>query len=231
MKCEENLHKGHRERMRAFYHRYGLPAEPHKQVEMLLYGAHPRADTNEIAHGLINRFGSLKGVLDAGRRELEEVEGVGENIATYLRIAGDIARMYNMVHTRKDCVKLDSEERRDAFIKRNLDGEACECILLAYLDSKKRLIEQSLHKDSSNSTARIEASVRLTVKTALQNNSSGVLAGHNHPNGSPMPSQQDVMEAKRLKAALLSVNIELADFVILGEDGEIYSMARGGLLY
>jgi DNA repair protein RadC len=227
---EDNLHKGHRERMRAAYRRQGLPAEPHRQLEMLLYYARPQVDTNETAHRLLKRFGSLKGVLEAGVHELEETEGVGIGVATFLQFMGDIARETNAGSRAKPGMTLDTEERMGAFVKKRLCGQKCECVLIAYLDPKGRLIQESLTKDAALSSARVENSLRVTVKTALQSRAAGVLVGHNHPDGSPMPSQKDVAEAKRLKEALRYIGVGLADFIIIGEDGETYSLARGGLL-
>ena len=54
-------------------------------LEMLLFYAIPRRDTNVLAHALLDRFNSLRGVLDADPSELERVEGIGENAAIFLK--------------------------------------------------------------------------------------------------------------------------------------------------
>ena len=66
-KAEENLHAGHRNRQRKLFLKTGFgPATPsHQMLEMLLYFAIPRKDTNLIAHRLIKRFQTIAGVLDA----------------------------------------------------------------------------------------------------------------------------------------------------------------------
>ena len=76
------LHDGHRQRSKRRYLALGAEGmEDHQLLELLLFYAIPRQDTNETAHRLIQRFGSLQGVLHAAPEELTSVEGVGENAA------------------------------------------------------------------------------------------------------------------------------------------------------
>ena len=69
---DENIHAGHREKMRArFIHDKGFENfEDHQILELLLYYANTRSDTNPLAHELLDRFGSLKGVLEARPEQL-----------------------------------------------------------------------------------------------------------------------------------------------------------------
>jgi DNA repair protein RadC len=225
-----DLHKGHRERMRESHRKFGLPAEAHKQTEMLLFLAQPRVDTNETAHRLVKRFGSLQNILDAETYELEEVEGVGKSTSAVIRFIGDIAREYNAPPPVKSGTRLDTEERIEAHVKSRLSKQRSECVLMTYLDAKGRLLCECLTKDSASSSARVENSLRVILRTALLSGSAGVIVGHNHPKSSPMPSQKDIAEARRLKSALNNIGVGLTDFIIIGEDGETYSLARSGLM-
>lgn len=81
----KNRHAGHRERMRERFARSGFDNyRPHEVIEQLLFGVLPRVNTNPIAHDLIDRFGSVKGVLCAPIDELRRVDGVGERTAEYI---------------------------------------------------------------------------------------------------------------------------------------------------
>ena len=63
---KKQVHDGHRERMRDRIRKSGLSTlQEHEMLEYLLYAFVPRKDTNEIAHALIDRFGSFSGVLNA----------------------------------------------------------------------------------------------------------------------------------------------------------------------
>lgn len=216
--------------MRAEYRKLGLPAEPHRQLEMLLFYIRPQVDTNKIAHRLVNRFGSLRGVLDAEPGELTEIEGVGKTTATFLHFIGAISQAYGAGPPAKPGIPLDTPERMEAFVRERLGGQKHECILAAYLDAKRRLIHERLARDAAGSAARVENSLRVTMGLALQHRAAGVLIGHNHPHGSPMPSLKDIAEAKRLKEALRAIGVSLTDFIIIGEDLETYSVTRGALL-
>lgn len=80
MKQPDELHKGHRERLKSRFLKEGLDAfEDHQVLELLLFQAIPRIDTNPIAHLLIKRFGSLSAVLEADPHDLESVEGIGQH--------------------------------------------------------------------------------------------------------------------------------------------------------
>ena len=82
------MHEGHRQRM---YDKLknddGL--FDHELLEILLFNALPRKNTNPIAHELLDTFGSLAGVLAADTEKLKAVNGVGENVALYLKCIGE----------------------------------------------------------------------------------------------------------------------------------------------
>ena len=81
------LHDGHRQRKRQQFLSHGPQSmADHELLELALFYAIPRRDTNETAHRLLDRFGSLDRVLSAPEQELEQVEGVGQNAAVLLRL-------------------------------------------------------------------------------------------------------------------------------------------------
>ena len=83
---EKNVHEGHREKVRKrFMQENGFDHfEDHQILEMLLFYANSRSDTNPIAHRLLDTFGSLKGVLEARPEMLMTVPGVGESAAALI---------------------------------------------------------------------------------------------------------------------------------------------------
>ncbi len=79
---KENIHAGHRARMKERFRKEGLDGfSPHEVLELLLYEYIPRIDTNPLAHRLMERFGSLLGVLQASVDELCGVPGIGKKTA------------------------------------------------------------------------------------------------------------------------------------------------------
>lgn len=92
---EKNIHGGHRKRLRDRAMAEGLDSfNPHQVLELLLFYALPRQDTSEIAHRLINKFGSVRAVLNAPTNELIEVPGVGKKVAEWLHNVADMVGTY-----------------------------------------------------------------------------------------------------------------------------------------
>ena len=95
----DSVQEGHRERLRVRFLAEGVDSfDDHQVMELLLFQAIPRADTNPIAHRLMRRFGTLSAVLEADPKDLASVEGVGDKAAAFLRLIPQIARRY--VHDR-----------------------------------------------------------------------------------------------------------------------------------
>lgn len=87
------VHAGHRHRMRQRFIATGLDSfQDHEALEFLLYYAIPRRDVNETAHLLLDRFGTLAGVLDATPEQLQTIPGVGPGTANFLSLMPEISR-------------------------------------------------------------------------------------------------------------------------------------------
>ena len=87
------VHDGHRKRVKEEFLKSGLDhLPPHRVLELLLFYSIPQGDTNELAHALIRRFGSLSAVLDAPYEELVKQPGVGLHTASHIRLISSVAR-------------------------------------------------------------------------------------------------------------------------------------------
>ena len=93
----ESIHSGHREKMRKrFIHDKGFENfEDHQILELLLFYANTRSDTNPLAHELIDAFGSLKGVLEARPEQLMQVKGIGEKQAVLISMVVPLTRVWH----------------------------------------------------------------------------------------------------------------------------------------
>ena len=89
----DGIHEGHRARMKKKLLENGERSlADHELLEVLLYYAIPRRDTNELAHRLLKQFGSLRGVLSAPVQELACVSGVGQQAALLLGMVQMLCR-------------------------------------------------------------------------------------------------------------------------------------------
>ena len=94
---KKNLNQGHRSRMRKRYLTCGFSGfQEHEILELLLFYALPRVNTNPIAHQLLKEFHSLAGVLDADPVELQKVPGVREQAAVFLNMQPELFRYYQL---------------------------------------------------------------------------------------------------------------------------------------
>ena len=121
------VHDGHRKRLTARFLAEGLEGfAPHQALELLLFYSIPRQDTNELAHRLIDRFGSLSAVFEAPFEQLLEVEGVGEKTASLLKLMPAMARVYY------------SARQEGAFVRSNQDAQAL--LLPRFLGRQEELV-------------------------------------------------------------------------------------------
>lgn len=218
------LHDGHRQRLLQRFLREGLDGfDEHNILELLLFYAIPRKDTNELAHRLMDDFGSLAGVLDASAQDLRQVEGIGENTAGFLKLLPELTRIYYSQKQQELC--LDSTEKAGSFLLPRFIGRQEETVLLTCLDGKCRVLScMVLHKGSLNSS---EVNVRKLLSSALKHNAAAVILAHNHPGGVALPSPEDLSTTLRIKTALEAADIRLLDHIIVA-DHDYVSLADSG---
>ena len=136
---EQSLHSGHRDRMRAKFLQQGLEGfQEHEMLELTLFYALPRVNTNEVAHRLLQRFGSLADVLNADYHALRDVKGMGESSAMLLTLIAQLSRQYRL-SARKD-LTLNTFDATCAYFKDIYLGEPEEQLRLACLDDRLRLM-------------------------------------------------------------------------------------------
>src|SRR6185312_12841429 len=77
----------HRQRLRTRFLEGGAAAMPDYEImELVLFAAIPRRDVKPLAKKLIAHFGSFAEAIAAPIERMMEVDGVGESVATHLKI-------------------------------------------------------------------------------------------------------------------------------------------------
>ncbi len=221
-----SIHDGHRNRMKQRFLEDGLDRFDEVQaLELLLFYCIPRQDTNELAHRLIDRFGSFANVLEAGYGELKKVPGVGEGAATFLPLLMETSRYYG-VNKQKEQKILHSVEDCGAYLVPYFHGRKNETVFMLCMDAKcKVLCCKEVGEGSVNSAA---VPIRRIVQMALSANATSVILAHNHPSGLALPSGEDVQTTQNLAAALDAVEILLVDHIIVSDDDYV-SLVQSGL--
>lgn len=223
----DNVHSGHRARMKQRFREHGLDNfSDHQVLELLLFYVIPRRDVNPIAHALLDTFGSLYAVFEAPVSALKKVPGVGEQTAELIRLIPQINRRY-LISKQSGDGCLNDSRKAGAYLVPRFMYERDEVVLLVCLDGNCRVIHcQEIARGETNSTT---VSVRKVVEIALAQNSTSVILAHNHTSGIALPSQEDLITTRQLAKALSMVNVQLADHIVVADD-DFVSMADSGAL-
>ena len=209
------IHDGHREKMRRRFQETGLEGfADHEALELLLYYAIPRRDTNELAHRLLARYGSLSALLQAPIEDLRRVEGVGESAAVLLKLVP--AFVYKAQRSAGQETVLNSTEKAGRYLLSCFAGERNEVIYQLCLDRKGKLLARK--RLSEGGSAAAELNIRRLVENALLSSASAVILSHNHPSGIALPSREDYATTQQAQDALRTIGVELLDHIIVAED-------------
>ncbi|MBR3494302.1 MAG: DNA repair protein RadC [Clostridia bacterium] len=226
VKCEKpagGVHAGHRRRLRQRYLEEGLEAfEPHQVLELLLHFAIPQRDTNPIAHALLDRFGSLKGVLEASPEQLMTVQGMTETSATLVSLMIPMFRRYSLAAAEEQ-PRVESTVQSKALGLALLAGKRTEHFYVICLGANRRILGRQLIAEGT--VTEVSAYPRLVVETAFNLNAQSVILCHNHPDGLCEPSAEDLALTHRLDTLLGELGIQLLDHVIVARD-QACSMAE-----
>lgn len=224
---DKKIHEGHRQRLKNRFIRLGglEGFEDHQVLELLLFYAIPRRDTNEIAHKLINEFGSLGRVFAASPEDIEESCHVSTNTAVLISLVSHIARKY-LAEINNTGEPVTSKSIAFNIIEPYFAGAKRESLYLMCLDAGFRLIRVECVSKGNAANAPIE--LPRIVELALKNSSVFAIIVHNHPGGSLKPSKADISATFTIKKAFEMVSINLIDHIIVS-DGECYSFAQNKL--
>ena len=215
-----SIHEGHRQRLKNRFRREGLDNFDELYVlELLLFYCVPRRDTNPLAHKLLDAFGSLNGVLGASCEELEKVEGVNQSISTFLSLITQVGRYYQVKQSEPGQI-LNTVDRCGNFLVPYFYGREVETVFMLCLDAKCKAICCKKVGEGSVNSANIP--VRRIVEMALAVNATTVVLAHNHPSGLAIPSADDVQTTIRVAKALKTVDMILADHIVVSNDDFVY---------
>lgn len=137
MSDRSNIHSGHRARMRKRFINSGRSFKSfseHEMLEMLLYNCYKRRNTNEIAHDLINRFGSVEKTLTAPVEELCTVKNVNLAVAANIRFYGELYRY--LLRGEEHTADIGDPVYIDQYLAKTLAGRACGLYILSQNDSE-----------------------------------------------------------------------------------------------
>ena len=222
------VHDGHRERLRARFAEHGLESfNELNALELLLCYAIPRRDTNEIAHRLLDTFGSLSDVFEASMQELTSIPVIGENAATLILMVPQLVKKARVSKAKETKIIRNSTDAGNYLLPYFLD-EPDEIVMMLCLDNKRAVI--CCREMGRGVVNCVDANIRRMVETALKVKTTTVIIAHNHPNGVALPSREDDSFTRALYRSLGLLGITLEDHIIVAND-EFVSLADSGVMH
>lgn len=214
------VHDEHRKRLRDRFLKHGLDSfQPHEVLELLLFYAIPRKNTNIIAHELMNKFGSIQSVLNAPCSSLSRIKGVGSATTCFLKLILNVARMY--IENNENFVNiLPSRNEINNHLVNKFIGRTEEMIAIVLLDAKRKVLFDGVLSNGTHNS--VDMNVRKVIELISFYNAAAISFAHNHPSGIALPSKEDVETTKRLKYLFDTMNVCFIDHIIVA-DGDYIS--------
>ncbi|MDE7373497.1 MAG: hypothetical protein K2N18_05480, partial [Clostridia bacterium] len=223
MTMAEQLHTGHRGRMRERIENNGIgELQEHEVLEYLLYSFVPRKDTNELAHRLLDEFGSLCDVMNADPEHLRKVKGMTENASLFISVMPEIFREYVVcAKHKKEKIVLDSPSKVREQMGSYFVGLNEERVYAVALDVKERIISEKVWTSKKRDKVSVEP--QDILEFAQRSKAKTVIVAHNHPSGSVYPSFDDIELTEKIRDVLKLTGYNLRDNLIFNDRGEYYS--------
>ncbi len=217
---KENIHKGHRARMRGKLYQYGDRVfHTYELLEMLLYHVVSYKNTNSEAKRLVAKFGSIEGVFSASREQLMSVEGVGPKIADLI-ISVSALNLSDTGETKsKPRARTDTEcdyKTVGEYVTDYFKGRSHYSVIAILFDNRMGLIgteEVFLHHFSSGAVRSAPF-----IDVAVRHGASVIIIAHNHPYGPIFPSEGDIVTNHMIETDLERAGITLAEHYLVSGD-------------
>ena len=201
--------------------------ESRELLELALCYALPRCkDTERLSQTLLERFGSLSGVLRASPEALMMVEGITENTAVLLTLIPYVMNR-SRLSSQDPKARLDTTEKLVDYLHPYFYNQRREQVYLLCLDERSRVLNCTHLGVGSDSAVTLD--VKSLTAAALRCKAAQVVLAHSHPSGVAVPSQADLHSTRRCRQALHTLGIELVDHLVFADD-ECVSMRDSNLL-
>lgn len=223
---ENNIHKGHRQRMISKYLEYGIESfNEQEMLEILLYSCYTRVDTNGMAKALLEHFGSLDKLMGASHAEIVQTGIIGERAATTLCYIKDFAGM--LPHSDCSGKLLNNVNAIKGYCIGLAGYKKTETVFALLLDETMTLVNYI--EIASGTAYSVNYDLRPIANAAVRSRCNKVVIVHNHPNGSALASEADIASTRHSFSVLRDIGIELVDHIIVSKM-EASSMRQSGFL-
>lgn len=226
---KENLHKDHRKRLRALLETSDINTISDVTIlEYLLTLAIPQGNTNDEAHRLLNKFGSILASIEADPTQLVEIRGIGPKVASFLKIISKVFRkIFETAPFTKGHVHLETPNEIVSFFYRFFVQKNCEEFYIACLTARDDLI--AIEKISSGTANSVSLELNKVYAILSTHKPNKIILAHNHPNGTANPSADDFDTTAKIVDIANVFSTFVADHIILADE-QYLSFNRCGYL-
>ena len=206
----------HRSRLRNRFLKQGISGlQPYEIIELFLTFVVPQKDVKPAAKEAINKFGSIKGFFDADEQELSQIPFFKQKALALRKFIKEISLLYYKQQAEQLPVTQSKEDLIN-YCKAKLGFLPNEEFWMISLDSKKAIVKEDLI--SKGLTDKTPVYPKQVIEKAMKNGASSILLLHNHPNGNPQASQQDITITKAIDIPARVLNISIYDHIIVAQD-------------
>lgn len=213
-----NCHEGHRKRLREKFDadRELTVFREHEVLEFILSLVIPRKDTNELAHELINKFGSLTNVFMATVDDLIGFKNMTTSAAYLLSVIYPAIRIsLRTPDTFEEAIKIGNYAAIAEYMQPKFIGRKTECIAILYISVNYKLMYTEWVEGAY--PQKISVDGEAIAKRALKEGAKYVVFSHNHPSQELTPSNDDIIETSKVYGVLAAVGIDLVDSLIFSD--------------
>lgn len=212
----KNLHIGHRERLREQAVKQGIDHwPPHQVLEYLLFFGIPQKDTNEIAHRLINEYGSLIDVFNASFESLKKVKGLGNNVASLITFIPQLFKYIENLKVSNQYATFTNTCQIAKYMRSKFYNVSHEILYLLTFDNKQHLLSADIILEGV--VDRVNIDKRKIIEKVIFNKASSVVLCHNHPSGLSYPSHDDILATRKIVSFLSEIDVKVLDHIIIAD--------------
>lgn len=219
---KENLHAGHRERMISKFLKAPDMFSEHELLEILLFYALPRIDTNALAHRILNVFGSLEHVFNASPEHLKKIDGLGDRTIAQIIVLGQIIKQIEKAKKKDNKIFKSPESIREE-LRSSFSDNSYEKFVMVLLDKRYRMINKISFTDENRS--QVKADIPEIANAFEIYKPTFAVMAHNHPSYNAYPSKEDDYTTKKINVICEIYDVVLSDHMIFaGQDVFSYRM-------
>lgn len=168
----------------------------------------------EVANDILKHIDTLADFQHLSLQELQKIKGIGYVKSIEIKAMIELAkRISKAEYVQKE--RIMSSERLARKMMLELSDQKQEHLVAIYLDTQNRIIEQ--RTIFIGSVRRSIAEPREILYYACKNMATSVIIIHNHPSGSPAPSENDLRFTEKMKQACDDIGIVCLDHIIVGK--------------